>query len=151
MALQLVRRPATTERDAPSRAPGSGAPDAPAHRVPPDADVRAWPPLVPDPPEPRSAWRPRRSMRVLGCCFILALVISVALEPAPNGPDPAVRWWDDVAALLLLAVYPTAVVGLLRGALWSPKAAVGAGGVILAGTLACPASGHHLIGWWWFT
>jgi hypothetical protein len=86
----------------------------------------------------------------LGIGWPLAIVASVALEPAPAEPEAAVPLFVELGMLgLFAALVTTAVAAGLR----HPGAA-GAGvvtGLIAFGfTIACPVSGHHELGGWWY-
>jgi hypothetical protein len=41
-------------------------------------------------------------------------------------------------------------IGLAMCRRWGLVAAVGASGLLLASAVACPTTGHHTIGAWWF-
>jgi hypothetical protein len=79
----------------------------------------------------------------------LAVVRSL-LEPAP--PDP------DAAVPLVAMVIGVAELGAWVGAAWAglfrrPTAllwAVGAALAAVVGTVACPTTGHHSLGGWWY-
>lgn len=87
---------------------------------------------------------------VLGVGWPLAIVASVALEPAPVDPEAAVPPLIELASLgLLVALLATAVAAGVR----HPVAAVAGlatGLISLVFTVSCPVSGHHAFGAWWF-
>jgi hypothetical protein len=87
---------------------------------------------------------------VLGIWWPLAIVASMALEPTPADPSAPVPVLAELANLgLLFALVGTAIAaGVRHGA-----AAVGGvvtGLLVVALAIACPVSGHHAIGLWWF-
>jgi hypothetical protein len=87
---------------------------------------------------------------VLGIGWPLAIVASMALEPTPADPGAPVPVLAELANLgLLFALVGTAIAaGVRHGA-----AAVGGvvtGLLVVSLAIACPVSGHHAIGLWWF-
>ena len=87
---------------------------------------------------------------ILGFGWPLAVVISIALEPAPADPEAAVPVVVSLASMgLFAALVATAVAAGNR----YPSAAVGGvvtGLIALGFTVTCPVSGHHTFGAWWF-
>jgi hypothetical protein len=87
---------------------------------------------------------------ILGFGWPLAVVVSIALEPAPADPEAAVPVIVSLASLALFAaLVATAVAAGNR----HPSAAVAGvvtGLIAVACGAACPATGHHAIGPWWF-
>jgi hypothetical protein len=87
---------------------------------------------------------------VLGFGWPLAIVASMALEPTPADPSAPVPVLAELANLgLFIALVGTAIAaGVRHGA-----AAVGGvvtGLLVVPLAIACPVSGHHAIGLWWF-
>jgi hypothetical protein len=87
---------------------------------------------------------------VLGFGWPLAIVASMALEPTPADPGAPVPVLAELANLgLFFALVATAIAaGVRHGA-----AAVGGvvtGLLVVSLAIACPVSGHHAIGLWWF-
>jgi hypothetical protein len=87
---------------------------------------------------------------ILGFGWPLAIVASIALEPAPADPEAAVPMIVSLASIgLFAALVATAVAAGNR----HPSAAIGGlvtGLVALAFTVSCPVSGHHTFGAWWY-
>jgi hypothetical protein len=87
---------------------------------------------------------------ILGFGWPLAIVASIALEPAPADPEAAVPIVVSLASMgLFAALVATAVAAGNR----HPSAAVGGvvtGFIALGFTVTCPVSGHHTFGAWWF-
>jgi hypothetical protein len=74
------------------------------------------------------------------------VVISVAVQPPANGPEPTGPVWLDLLALATILTALTAIIALTvveRFGVWL-TAATGAGLFTL--TLLCPVSGHHVPG-----
>ena len=87
---------------------------------------------------------------ILGFGWPLAIVASIALEPAPADPEAAVPVVVSLASVgLFAALVATAVAAGNR----HPSAAIAAvvtGLLALGFTVSCPVSGHHTFGAWWF-
>ncbi|MGH2475284.1 MAG: hypothetical protein ACRDIL_08450 [Candidatus Limnocylindrales bacterium] len=87
---------------------------------------------------------------ILGFGWPLAIVASIALEPAPADPEAAVPVVVSLASVgLFAALVATAVAAGNR----HPSAAIAAvvtGLLALGFTVSCPVSGHHAFGAWWF-
>jgi hypothetical protein len=87
---------------------------------------------------------------ILGFGWPLAIVASIALEPAPADPEAAVPVVVSLASVgLFAALVATAVAAGNR----HPSAAIAAvvtGLLALGFTVSCPISGHHAFGAWWF-
>jgi hypothetical protein len=87
---------------------------------------------------------------ILGFGWPLAIVVSIALEPAPADPEAAVPIVVSLASMgLFAALVATAVAAGNR----HPSAAIAGvvtGLLALGFTVSCPVSGHHTFGAWWF-
>ena len=87
---------------------------------------------------------------ILGFGWPLAIVASIALEPAPADPEAAVPVVVSLASIgLFAALVATAVAAGNR----QPSAAIAGvvtGLLALGFTVSCPVSGHHTFGAWWF-
>lgn len=94
-----------------------------------------------------SSDRSRRSLSLVFAWLVL-VPLAVALQPAAAVAEAG--WLDYVVSYALLASVVTAVSGLAAGRSWSPLASLGASGILLTSTFACPATGHHAFGLWWF-
>lgn len=135
-----------------------------ATTIPPAAEPTpdAWPPQ-PAPARPlrsasaRSRPRPQVSdlvsagwAAVLGIGWPLAIIVSTALEPAPADPNAPMPVLAELANhALFLALVGTAIAAGVR----HRAAAVGGvvtGLLVVSLAIACPVSGHHAIGLWWF-
>ena len=87
---------------------------------------------------------------ILGFGWPLAVVASIALEPAPADPEAAVPVVVLLASMgLFAALVATAVAAGNR----HPSAAIAGvvtGLLALGFTVSCPVTGHHTVGAWWF-
>src|SRR4051812_4470576 len=86
---------------------------------------------------------------LLAWAFIFSTAVAVEPAPAhPNAPEPFIA---IVLSTVLLGAWALMGVGLLARHPTGAKASFVAGGLFLAGAIACPVTGHHqAIGLWWF-
>jgi hypothetical protein len=119
----------------------------PAPTLPPV--TKAAPERPPAPPRVRQVLS-TRGVRLFGAAMIALYALGVAVQPAPNGPQPVAPWWADalntVAFFGLLTVFAGAIAGR-RWSLWTGQVT---GASLLALSASCPAEGHHEIAAWWF-
>jgi len=83
----------------------------------------------------------------VGIAWLVLLQIAFALEPVTHQPEPAYGVVLELTMWLLLA---TMVTGLVMQRRWGLVASLGAAGFMTALSVACPVSGHHPFGAWWF-
>jgi hypothetical protein len=114
----------------------------------PDARTEATPERV-----KRRAREPRASDRIsehvslaIGLMWLVGYLAVGALEPVTHHALPTIAIVLSVAFHLALL---GAAAGLVARRRWGITASLGASGVFLAGTVACPSTGHHSIGVWW--
>jgi hypothetical protein len=82
--------------------------------------------------------------------WVVLLGIGIAVEPPPTNPDAIDPWFVDALGTILLAAVVGAFAGFWLRRRWSLAASLMASGLLVASTLACPASGHHTqVGAWW--
>ena len=87
---------------------------------------------------------------VLGFGWPLAIVIGMALEPAPADPNAPV---PAIVSLASLALFAALVATAVAAGNRHPSAAIGGlvtGLLSLGFVVSCPVSGHHTFGAWWF-
>ncbi len=101
----------------------------------------------------RSSHTPRLTDRIsenvsgaLGLMWVVGYLAVGALEPATPHELP-------VIAIVLTVVFHLALLvtaaGLIARRRWGIAASLGASALFLAGTVACPTTGHHSMGVWW--
>jgi hypothetical protein len=87
---------------------------------------------------------------VLGLGWPLAFLAATVLEPAPAHAHEAVPTVVAAAQIaVMVGLYATVGLAIARHSL-TALAAAGTSVVALALTAACPLSGHHQFGMWWF-
>jgi hypothetical protein len=79
--------------------------------------------------------------------WVLLVGIGIAVEPPPTNPNAVDPWFVDALGAVLLAAVVGAFAGFWLRRRWSLAASLVASGLLVASTLACPASGHHTPGW----
>jgi peptidoglycan/LPS O-acetylase OafA/YrhL len=84
---------------------------------------------------------------VLGVAWIVLFQIAAALEPATNRAEPA---YSVVLGLIMWGLLATMVTGLVMQRRFGLLASLGAAGFMTLLSVACPISGHHPFGAWWF-
>ena len=135
--------------------PGAAVVD-PARRIPADEAATSVPARSAPgaPPVPRATTTGPRLSRswsvVLGVGWPLAVLVSLALEPVPADPNAPVPLVIDIASLgALAALLATSVAAGLRHRAAAVTGVVS--GLLLATfVVACPVSGHHAFGLWWY-
>jgi hypothetical protein len=87
----------------------------------------------------------------LTAAWITIFTIGAALEPAP-ADDGAMPLLGAVLVSGLMLGWVVMAAGFAQRRRYGAVASLGAAGVLVAMTIACPLSGHHVdIGaWWWF-
>jgi hypothetical protein len=82
----------------------------------------------------------------LAAAIIVVIGIGLAIEPAPDGPEPIGPVWLDVLAVVAFVTPLFAIIALIA-VQWSGvwlTLLTGAGLFLLA--VLCPVSGHHVPG-----
>jgi hypothetical protein len=102
-----------------------------------DAETREW---LQEPVDGRFG-------AALGIAWIVGFNIAMALEPATNKPEP---WFGVLLQLAGLALIAIMVVGFVMQRRFGVVASVAAAAFMTALSVACPLSGHHPFGAWWF-
>jgi peptidoglycan/LPS O-acetylase OafA/YrhL len=83
----------------------------------------------------------------VGVAWLVFIQVVAALEPAPQRSEPVIGVLLGVA---MLAIGVVMLVGLALRRRWGLVASLGASALAAAATIACPTSGHHQFGAWWY-
>jgi hypothetical protein len=83
----------------------------------------------------------------VGVAWLVCYTIGSALEPDTTHPVPVIGVVLGVA--LLVGILATAA-GLIVRRRWGLTASLSSAAVLVASSVACPTTGHHTIGGWWF-
>jgi hypothetical protein len=83
----------------------------------------------------------------LGITWLVLFEVAAALEPTTNRPEPAFGIALEVIMWVLVA---TMVTGLVMQRRMGFVASLAAAGFLTALSVACPVSGHHPFGAWWY-
>ena len=111
--------------------------------------TQAAPARPPAPPRVRRVLS-TRGVRLFGAAMIALYALGVAVQPAPNGPQPVAPWWADALNTITFFGLLTVFAGSIVGRRWSLWTGLVTGGSLLALSASCPAEGHHEIAAWWF-
>jgi len=150
-AILPPARPVT--RPAPVRPPATQAPPVrpPATQAAPvrPPATQAAPVRPPAPPRVRRVLS-TRGVRLFGAAMIALYTLGVAVQPAPNGPEPIAPWWADVLSTVAFFGLLTVFAGAIAGRRWTLWTGLVTGASLFALSASCPAEGHHEIAAWWF-
>ena len=83
----------------------------------------------------------------VGVAWSALTAIAVALEPAAQGSEPAI---GVVLSVAMDVIFLTMLFGLALRRRWGLVASLVGAAVVTAMAVACPTSGHHQFGAWWF-
>lgn len=83
----------------------------------------------------------------VGIAWIVLMQIAFALEPASNHDVPVIGVLLELSMYGLLA---TMIAGLVMQQRFGLVASLGAAVLATAASIACPVTGHHTFGAWWF-
>lgn len=87
---------------------------------------------------------------VLGLGWPIAIVVATAIEPAAADPSAVPSAMDSLISMVVLGLLAATGLAAYARHLRTPSWAGALGVVTLGLVAACPASGHHAIGTWWF-
>jgi hypothetical protein len=124
----------TTTEQRPLTTPG------PARETAPRPDTRAW-----------LGERISGSLALfVGAAWYVLFFVGVALEPAADHPDVIPVWLAATIDVTLLGLLGVMAAGLVVRRRWGLVASIAAATLFVAMSVACPASGHHSFGAWWY-
>lgn len=83
----------------------------------------------------------------VGISWFVLTPLAAALEPATDRSEPIIGVLLGVSMDVLFVVM---LVGLAMRRRWGLVASLGGAGLVTAMVVACPTSGHHQFGTWWF-
>jgi MFS family permease len=83
----------------------------------------------------------------IGIAWLVTYQVAVSLEPVTHKPEP---WYGVVLGVTFLALIAGMVTGLVMQQRWGIVLSVAAAAFFTALSVACPVSGHHPFGAWWF-
>jgi hypothetical protein len=106
--------------------------------TPPRADTRAW---LQD--RVSNAW----GFGLLAAWYVL-VVLSQIMQPAVHDEGAVLAWIGVVLSVVFTAAVLVAMAGLALRRRWGLVASLGAAGLLVADSIACPMTGHHQFGAW---
>jgi len=83
----------------------------------------------------------------VGLAWFVLFQVGAAVQPQSSHEEPAI---GVVISLVMWALIATMAVGLAMQRRWGLGAALAAGVFLSAAVIACPTTGHHSFGAWWF-
>jgi 4-amino-4-deoxy-L-arabinose transferase-like glycosyltransferase len=86
----------------------------------------------------------------VGVAWYVLFFIGMALEPEPTHPDVIPVWLGATIDVALLGLLAVTAAGLLARRRWGLVASMGAATFFAGLSVACPVSGHHGFGAWWY-
>jgi hypothetical protein len=91
-----------------------------------------------------------RWVSVLALAWCVVFFGSVLIEPAPTNPDAAEPLWAALVEGAFFGTLLTMVAGFTGRSRLGALASFAGAGVFLTMVVACPVTGHHSIGAWWY-
>ena len=86
----------------------------------------------------------------VGVAWYVLFFIGMALEPEPTQPDVIPTWLGAAIDVTLLGLLGVMAAGLIVRRRWGLVASLGAATFFVGLSVACPVSGHHGFGAWWY-
>jgi peptidoglycan/LPS O-acetylase OafA/YrhL len=128
--------------------------EPPAAEATVEAPVELPVEATPRPLDPRLDTRAWLAERIDGklagavaIAWLVLLQVAFALEPATNQKEPI---YGILLELTMYALLATMLTGLVMQRRFGLVASLGAAGFLTAMSIACPVSGHHPFGSWWY-
>jgi hypothetical protein len=87
---------------------------------------------------------------IVGVSWYVLFSIAVALEPTSDHPEAFPAWLSVAIEVTLLGLLAVTAAGLVTRRRFGLVAALGAAALFVAMAVACPVSGHHSFGAWWY-
>ena len=119
-------------------------------RHPRPEDVAAEAPRRTEAPSTPAWLRERINVWValaVGISWFVLTPLAAAFEPATDQSEPLLGVLLGISMDVLFVVM---LVGLAVRRRWGLVASLGGAGLVTAMVVACPTSGHHQFGMWWF-
>ena len=88
-----------------------------------------------------------RIAAAIGIAWLVAYELAGALEPVTHKPEP---WYGVLLGVAFMGLLAGTATGLVMQRRWGLVVSVAAAGFFTALSVACPLSGHHPFGAWWF-
>jgi hypothetical protein len=88
-----------------------------------------------------------RLAAAVGIGWLVAYQLAASLEPVTHKPEP---WYGVLLGVAFLGLLAGTATGLVMQRRWGLVVSLAAAGFFTALSIACPVSGHHPFGAWWF-
>ena len=86
-----------------------------------------------------------------GVAWLVGYQAMLALEPAATDADALPGFFLTAMAIAVNVGLVVMIVGLVRRARWAYVASGALSMLVVGQVVACPITGHHALGVWWFT
>jgi hypothetical protein len=83
----------------------------------------------------------------VGIAWFVLTQVAFLLEPPSNHPVPVIGLVLEISMYVILAVM---ITGLVMQRRWGLVASLAGAVLATAASVACPVTGHHSFGAWWF-
>ncbi len=83
----------------------------------------------------------------VGIAWLVAYQLAATLEPVTHQPEP---WYGVALGVTFMALLAGTAAGLIAQRRWGLVVSAAAAAFFTALSVACPVSGHHPFGAWWF-
>jgi hypothetical protein len=87
---------------------------------------------------------------MMAVAWYVLFLIGVSLEPEATQPEALPAWIGIAFTIGFVAFIAMMTAGLIARRRWGLVASMGAASLFVAGSVACPVSGHHGFGAWWY-
>jgi hypothetical protein len=105
-------------------------------------------------PAPRAETREWLNERIpgavavgVGVTWFVLMQVAFLLEPTSNHPVPVIGLVLEISMYVILAAM---ITGLVMQRRWGLVASLAGAVLATAASVACPVTGHHSFGSWWF-
>jgi hypothetical protein len=86
----------------------------------------------------------------VGIAWYLLFFVGMALEPEPTHPEAIPVWLSAAIEVTLVGLLGVMAAGLIARRRWGLVASMGAALLFVGLSVACPVTGHHGFGAWWY-
>jgi multisubunit Na+/H+ antiporter MnhB subunit len=91
-----------------------------------------------------------RPALVVGASWYVLYLVVYAIEPASDHPDAFPAWLSATLEVTLLGLLGLMAAGLVAQRRWGLVASMSAAVFLVGLVVACPVTGHHSFGAWWY-
>src|SRR5829696_4384143 len=89
-------------------------------------------------------------VRVLGAVLVTLFTVEQLLYPSVAGDPPPLTAGQAFVVTVMTLLMLGALAGFVAGRRWALPTALAFSVAEAVNVVLCPATGHHVIGWWWY-